>query len=163
MAGVTGWCSFAYAIKVVKQDQCQGTFGPFRLCICNCCPITYSTGPLIFSRHFLPSTALVKSECRSLSFVLALAGATTRSNIFCWRGNKHSYNTLLLPYNTSAEKWQILRNLRIEQWEKFFSLEVLPVWTWWMQNWVLTPGFAKCTLRSKYLNICWSRVNYADN
>lgn len=157
MAGITGWCSFAYAIKVVKQDQCQGTFGPFRLCICNCCPITYSTGPLIFSRHFLPSTALVKSECRSLSFVLALAGATTRSNVFCWRGNKHSYNTLLLPYNTSAEKWQILRNLRIEQWEKFFFIRGVTSLNVMNAELSLDTWFCKM-----YSDICWSRVNYTD-
>lgn len=104
MAGITGWCSFVYAIKVVKQDKCQDTFWPFWLCIYTFCPITYSTGPLIFSRHTLPSTALAKSEHSSLSFVPALAGATNRSNVCCWRGSKHSDDTSLLPYNTSAEE-----------------------------------------------------------
>lgn len=104
VAGITEWCSLLYVIKVIKQDECQGVLsGHYGCAFIPACSITYSTGPLIFSRHILPSTQLVKSECSSLSLAPALAGATNRSNVCCRKGNK--YDTWLLPYNASAEKW----------------------------------------------------------
>lgn len=68
------------------------------------CPIIYSAGPLILSRCTLPFMLLFKSECSSLSSMAAPVGATNKSNVCCRKGNKCSYDILLLPYNTPALK-----------------------------------------------------------
>ena len=148
MTGITRWCSFVYAIKVVKQDECQGTFQAFWLCIYTCCPITYTTGPLIFSRRIVPCTALVKSECSSLSFVPAWQGPPREQT----SAAEEETNTVMTLHCCLITHQQ--RNDRYsEAWghnnEKFFfSLEVLLVWMGWMQNWALASGFAKHVHRS---------------